>query len=115
MHCKNKFIVNIIKTLKSITHNHNNYLLLYNKAKTSKHKFDQTFKVPEVFHSIPIIWVWYGTHIMGCSNLARLSQGCHKVVAICARCPQPCRVVTTLHDRCEVAAEIVKLHSTSKS
>ena len=37
------------------------------------------------------------------------------VVATCARCLQPCRVVTTLHDGCEVVVEIVKLHSTSKS
>ena len=38
--------------------------------------------------------------------MATLLQLC-KVVAICARCLQPCRVVTTLHDDCEVVVEIV--------
>ena len=50
-----------------------------------------------------------------CCNFVRLSQGCHKVMTICARCLQPCRVVTTLHHGCEVVVEILKLLSTSKS
>ena len=36
-------------------------------------------------------------------------------MAICARYSQPCRVVTTLHDSCEVVVEIVKLPSTSNN
>ena len=32
---------------------------------------------------------------------------CHKVVAFYARFSQPCRVVTTLHDSCEIVVQIV--------
>ena len=44
-----------------------------------------------------------------------LTQGYHKVVAICARCLQPYRVVATLHDGYEVVVEIVKFCFTSKN
>ena len=36
------------------------------------------------------------------------------IVAFCARRLQPCKVVTTLHDGCEVVVQIPKLQSTSK-
>ena len=39
--------------------------------------------------------------------IATSLQAC-KVVAICARFLQPCRVITTLHDGCKMIVEIVK-------
>ena len=46
-----------------------------------------------------------------CKVVTRLSPGCG---ILYARCLQPCEVVATLYDDCEVVFHIVKVHSTSK-